>query len=264
MHTPEPSGPDAEPSSLFGRHQFLIIRLFSLTGLLPVGGYLCLHLLTNATILDSPQMFQEKVDQIHSLRSLLPVVEWVFIFLPILFHAGVGWLIVAGAVPNTNAYPYASNIRYTLQRGTGIVAFFFILLHLMHMHHYGSVFAWLGGGQFQPHEASSSAGQAIQAALLVQIVYAVGVVACVYHLANGIWTFGIRWGIWISPAAQRRASVACLGFGLLLGAAGLGSLVGMSRVDVDSAREFERRHHEAVKLLSGEELQQQSAATAGQ
>ena len=29
--------------------------------------------------------------------------------------------------------------------------------------------------------------------------YLVGVLCCVYHLANGLWTAGITWGLWISP-----------------------------------------------------------------
>ncbi len=46
--------------------------------------------------------------------------------------------------------------------------------------------------------------------------YLVGVMACVYHLANGLWTAGITWGLWISPTAQARASKVCtvLGAGL--------------------------------------------------
>ncbi len=33
-------------------------------------------------------------------------------------------------------------------------------------------------------------------------LYSVGVLSCVFHLANGIWTFGITWGLWITPEAQ--------------------------------------------------------------
>ena len=86
-------------SSFVSRHQFLIFRLFSLAGLVPVGGYLVVHLLTNATILNGPGAFQTQVDRIHSLGVILPLVEWTFIFIPILFHAVVGWLIISGAVP---------------------------------------------------------------------------------------------------------------------------------------------------------------------
>ena len=180
-------------------------RLFSLAGLMPIGGYLVIHLLTNATLLNGVPAFQMAVGQIHSLGFVLPAVEWIFIFLPLLFHAFVGWLIISGAVPNTSSYPYGSNIRYVLQRATGIMAFFFILYHVLEMHH-------LGFGRFDPEHAASSAAVAIDRAVWVQVVYAVGILACVYHLANGLWTWGITWGIWTSPAAQRRASYRRRGF----------------------------------------------------
>src|SRR6185295_20082630 len=92
--------------SFLERHQFLIFRLFSLCGLVPIGGYMCLHLLVNATVLDSPATFQKQVDSIHSLGLILPLVEWVFIFIPIGFHAVVGLIIISGGMPNTGSYPY--------------------------------------------------------------------------------------------------------------------------------------------------------------
>lgn len=254
METTSSVAPPApsEPSFL-ARHQFAIIRLFSLTGLLPIGGYLCVHLLTNATVINGAAAYQENVDRIHSLGKVLWAVEWLFIFLPLMFHAVVGWMIISGAVPNTNAYPYASNMRYTLQRGTGIVAFFFILFHLLHMHKViGSPVAWLGGAAFDPHHATSSAAAALQAALWLQIFYAVGILASVYHLANGLWTFGIRWGLWTSPAAQRRASYVSLAFGLALGAVGLSSLGAMADADIQEAKQVELRMEYARKITTGE------------
>ena len=231
-------------SSFVSRHQFLIFRLFSLAGLLPVGGYLVVHLLTNATILNGTAAFQTQVDRIHSLGRLLPLVEWTFIFIPLLFHAVVGWFIISGAVPNTSSYPYAGNIRYVLQRTTGIIAFFFILYHVLQLHH-------LGFGEFKPEHAASSAAQAIDRALWIQVVYAIGIVSCVFHFANGIWTAGITWGIWTSRAAQRRASYVVLIFGVLLGIVALSALTGMSRVDVPYARRVEDRMERAKKFIDG-------------
>ena len=59
-------------STFFARHQFLIYRLFSLAGVLPVGGYLVIHLLTNATVLNGAASFQTQVDRIHSLGVFCP------------------------------------------------------------------------------------------------------------------------------------------------------------------------------------------------
>jgi len=225
---------DSSPQSFLARHDFLIRRLHSLSGLVPVGGYMIVHLVVNASVLESPATFQKNVYSIHSAGSLLPWIEWAFIFLPILFHAIIGLVIIAGGMPNTVHYPYKENFRYTLQRATGILAFFFIAIHVFHMHGWFNHFdPWMknvvypfGGGQFKAFNAASTAGVALQGWGYVAI-YLIGVLSCVYHLANGIWTMGITWGVWTSPAAQARASAVCMAFGLLLAIVAVSALFGM-------------------------------------
>jgi len=236
-------------SSFFSRHQFLISRLFSLSGLIPVGAFLVVHLVTNASVLAGPGTFQSRVDLIHSLGPLLVPIEWAFIFLPMLFHATVGFAIIAGGLPNVSSYPYVGNVRYTLQRATGMIAFAFIIWHVIQLHWMG---APLGGGKFDPHHASSSAAVALQP-IGVAILYAIGILAAVFHLANGLWTMGITWGLWTSPAAMQRANWVSIVVGVLLGAAGLGALGGMRRVDVEQARVIEDRMDEMKRMLEGRE-----------
>ncbi len=235
--------------SFLSRNQFLFYRLFSLFGLIPVGAYLCVHLLTNATVVEGPAVFQGKVDTIHSLGSALPVIEWVFIFIPLIFHATMGMIIVSSGSFNTAAYPYVRNFRYTLQRATGMIAFVFILFHVLQLHHMGRVF---GGGLFDAEHATSSAAAAL-APMIVRVAYLIGVLSCVYHLANGIWTFGITWGIWTSKAAQARASWACLAFGLALGLVSLTALGGFGNVDQAQAKVVEDRLIKVKEITAGQE-----------
>ena len=219
------------------------------------------HLVVNASVLESPAAFQKNVYSIHSLGSLLPLVEWAFIFLPLLFHAIIGVVIVGGGMPNSNQYRYGPNYRYTLQRATGMIAFLFIVIHVFHMHGWLHADFWLekvarplGGAKFAPYNAASTAGAALQTTVLV-VLYLVGMLSCVYHLANGLWTMGITWGVWTSPAAQARASVVCTVFGILLGVVSLGALFGMRAVgqgeSLQEAIQIEDRlyHH---KVESGE------------
>ena len=215
------------------RHDFLLRRLHSLSGLIPVGAYMVVHLLTNATVLESPGKFQDNVYAIHSLGKLLPVVEWVFIFIPILFHAIFGFVIIASGKSNTSQYPRGSNVRYTLQRITGMIAFAFIAWHVFQMRGWIHDSWWmqnvtqpLGGAQFKPYNAASSAGRAMQG-LVVNGLYFVGITSCVFHLANGLWTMGITWGVWTTPRAQQRALKVCAVFGVLLLAVGLAAQYGM-------------------------------------
>ena len=246
----------ASPSFL-ARHEFLLRRLHSLCGIIPVGAYMCVHLLTNASVLNSSAIFQRLVYQIHSLEGALPVVEWAFIFLPLLFHAIFGVVIIRSGLPNSSTYKYTNNVRYTLQRATGMIAFAFIMWHVFHMHGWIHAEWWekiahgLGGAQFKPYNAASTAGAAMQSNIVVPVLYAIGVLSCVFHLANGIWTFGITWGILVSPASQRWANYACAGFGVALAFVGLSAIGGFYKVDLKEARQAEEKMYDA-KLASGE------------
>lgn len=215
------------------------------------------HLLTNASILNGVGAFQANVMTIHSLGAALPVVEWAFIFLPLIFHAVVGVWIALSGHPNTSTYRLAGNRRYSLQRWTGMIAFVFIFVHVFHLHGWFHTEFWLesvakplGMAQFKPYNAGSTLAIALQG-VVWPIFYAAGVISCVYHLANGIWTAGITWGIWVSPAAQKRATVACVVFGVLLGIVGLSALYGAKTVDPNEAKITEDRmyHH---KVDTGE------------
>jgi succinate dehydrogenase / fumarate reductase cytochrome b subunit len=249
-----------DPSeSFFARHQFLIYRLFSLAGLMPVGAFLVVHLLTNASVLAGPGVFQSRVDMIHSLGPLLVPIEWAFIFLPMLFHAVVGFVIIANGMPNVGSYAYVGNVRYTLQRATGMIAFVFIIWHITQLHWLGTPF---GGGRFDPHHATSSAAVVLRP-LLITILYAVGILSTVFHFSNGLWTLGITWGLWTSPAAMRRANLISIMLGVLLGGAGLGALGGMRRVDVEQARAIENRMEDVKRMLEGGEAPLQGDPSHG-
>jgi succinate dehydrogenase / fumarate reductase cytochrome b subunit len=222
-------------SPTFGRQEFLIRRLHSLTGLFPVGAFLVIHLATNASILDGGDTYQARVDQIHAVGpSTLLMVEWIFIFLPILFHALIGILIVARGKRNVIEYPYSGNVRYTLQRWTGVIAFFFIFWHVFQTRGWIQNPWWvehvtrpLGGGLFDPKQAAISSADAVRSSTIATAGYLIGVLASVYHLFNGVWTAGITWGVWTSPRSQRWALISCAGLGIIFAALSVVTLVEM-------------------------------------
>jgi len=244
-------------NDFFTKHEFLIRRLHSLTGLIPVGAYMVVHLLVNASLLNGPATFQKNVYQIHSLGKLLPLVEWSFIFLPIIFHAVIGVWIVYTGKSNTSVYQYSANWRYRLQRISGMVAFAFIFFHVLHLHGWFHAEWWmkglaepLGMAQFRPYNAASSLAAAMSG-LIWPVFYFIGIVSCVYHLANGIWTMGITWGVWITPKAQQTASKVCAAGGAMLLLVGLSSLGAVLTTNVESAREIEQEMYE-YRVKSGD------------
>jgi len=240
-------------STFLSRHEFIIRRLHSLSGLIPVGAYMVIHLLTNASVVESPATFQKAVYQIHGLPALV-LIEWLFIFIPILFHAIIGVVIIKGGLPNNSSYPYGANWRYTLQRATGMIAFVFILIHVLHMHGLIHTDWWMetvrswGGGRFKPYNAASTMHDALQG-LVMPVIYAVGVLSCVFHFANGVWTMGITWGVWTTPTSQRRSGKVCAALGIALAIVGLSALWGARTLDRDEAIRVEDelyRQHEKI------------------
>lgn len=234
----------------FTRYEFLIRRLHSLTGLVPVGAYMTVHLLVNASILNGPAAFQGNVNGIHALGPALPLIEWSFIFLPIIFHALIGVWIIRTGKSNTSQYRYVNNWRYSLQRVSGMIAIVFIFFHVFHLHGWFHTDWWLskvqpwGMAQFRPYNAASTLAGAFSG-FLWPVFYVIGIVASVFHFANGVWTMGITWGVWTSPRAQRDASYVCAagGIGLLL--VGLSALLGVKNVDAQEAKAIEDAMYKA-------------------
>ena len=215
-----------------------------------------IHLMTNASIFVSDAAFQKNVHMIHSLGSLLPFIEWGFIFLPIIFHAAFGFVIMAGGTVNTSSYNNSSNFRYALQRATGVVAFLFIFLHVFHLHGWFHFESWLavakpaGGAQFRPYNASSSLFLAMKG-FVIPALYLIGLAGCVFHLANGIWTMGITWGVWTSEKGQTRAGWVCTILGIGLMVIGSTALVGVKKVNLKEALSNESNAID-VRLETGE------------
>jgi succinate dehydrogenase / fumarate reductase, cytochrome b subunit len=250
--------PDASTSpgqAFFLKHEFLIRRLHSLLGIVPLGLYMVVHLTTNASLLNGSETFQKAVYMIHTPGKLLPLIEWGAIFLPLIFHAVIGVWIAKTARLNSDKYSFTSNKRYTWQRYTGFIALVYLFCHILHLHGWAHFEWWqailhkVGLGQFLPYRASSTLATAMQG-YLWPAFYLVGMLACVYHLANGLWTAGITWGIWISAAAQQRASKVCVVLGLLLAVIGVSAwwaAVAPGEEEIAEFKKNEVRQYEAAR-----------------
>lgn len=223
--------PDFAVHDLGGRYTFLLRRLHSLTGIV-FGGYLIVHLIVNATLVEgvrsgNSSVYQIQVDKIHSL-PFLPLVEWTLIYLPILYHAIYGMWIIATGQPNVGRYGYAKNWFYLLQRISALLLVLFIIFHVLGMK---GVFGGEVGQAltFVPVGfATESAARHVNAAWWVwSIVYPVGILAAAFHTANGFWTAAISWGLTVSKAAIRRWGALCAVLGIFMFACGMTALVSL-------------------------------------
>ncbi|MCG8404971.1 MAG: hypothetical protein MI923_07225 [Phycisphaerales bacterium] len=203
------------------RHRFLLRKLHSLSGIVPIGVFLFEHLLTNSMAFQGADKFNDAVHGIHDLPYLF-ALEFFGIFLPLAFHALYGIKIAMTAEPNVRAYPYMDNRRYFFQRLTGYIAFLFLIVHLLKFR-----FAhWIGWGpEFigsdDPFEITRRGltewepwGIAVPA-FVTMTFYVIGLWAACYHFANGIWSFCISWGITVGEKAQKRVGMAAAAIGIL-------------------------------------------------
>lgn len=191
------------------RRSYLMRKLHSLSGVVPVGAFMVFHLWENARALGGREQFDAAVGEINHM-PYLPFLEWGLILLPLLFHAGYGVRIALEGKPNVGRYPYSRNWMYTLQRTTGLLAFAFIGFHLYE--YWGQKLAGkVTYDSFYPllcQNMSSTIGPVP----VVALIYVVGIAACVFHFANGLSGFCFSWGIVVSRRAQRTAATA---FGLV-------------------------------------------------
>jgi len=243
--------------SFLDRHDFLLRRLHSLTGVMPIGVFLMVHLTTNSSIVwgliaggahgeghAGVRTFQHEVNFIHSLPFLI-LIEVFGLWLPIAFHSVLGLYYATTGRGNTGRYRYQSNWRYSLQRISGYVGVVFIFYHVATLR-WGWTFLVPGGARWSAEYASSTLAMALRGGeamtamgLVVSIFYMAGVSLLVFHLANGLWTAAITWGLTISAAAQRRWGYVCAGLGAALMAAAWASVIGFATLDPAEARAVE-------------------------
>jgi succinate dehydrogenase / fumarate reductase cytochrome b subunit len=196
---------------------FVLRRLHSLSGIVPVGAFLFEHILiSNSTAISGPDAYARQVSFLANL-PLVFFLELFGIWLPILFHALYGFYIWYRGDGNTIAYPWSGNRMYTAQRWTGGIAFAYIVWHVCTMRFLGvdlHAHPDLSFGKVQ--------GEVLHTGLF--LFYVVGLVAASWHFAYGIWLFSAKWGIVSGDKAQNRLLRVCLVLFLVLCGAGFASL----------------------------------------
>ncbi|EON71466.1 succinate dehydrogenase cytochrome b558 subunit [Lysinibacillus sphaericus] len=177
--------------------EFLWRRLHSLLGVIPVGLFLAFHLSLNFTAVGGEEAYNDATGAMELVpHSLLLLMEWVIIYIPLMFHAFYGVFIAFTATPNTGRFSTYRNWMFSLQRFTGVFLVIFIAWHI-----------------FQTR-IQKALGAHVEYDMMADIVanpfmlgfYIVGILSATFHLSNGLWAFLVSWGITQSPQAQKIAT----------------------------------------------------------
>jgi len=183
---------------------------------MPVGLFLVFHLSLNFTAIGGEEAYNNATGMMELVPHwLLLVMEWVIIYIPLMFHAFYGVYIAFTATHNTKRFSTFRNWMFALQRFTGIFLVIFIAWHI-----------------FQTR-VQKALGAEVDFNMMAEIVdnplmlafYIVGIVSATFHLANGLWSFCVSWGITQSKKSQQIFTYVSLLVFVILSIMGVAAIV---------------------------------------
>ncbi|KXH87270.1 succinate dehydrogenase cytochrome b558 subunit [Sporosarcina sp. HYO08] len=192
---------------------FYLRRLHSLLGIIPVGLFVAQHLVINHFATRGPEAFNNASNFMGNLPFVL-FLEWFIIYIPLMFHAFYGLYIAFTAQNNVQRYGTFRNWMFFLQRLTGIFLVIFIAWHVYETR----IQKALGADVDFDMMAN------ILSNPFMLVFYIAGVLAATFHLANGLWSFCVTWGITQSPRSQTIVTYVTIGAFLVLSVIGVRAL----------------------------------------
>lgn len=203
------------------RREFVLRRVMSLCGVVPLGVFVVAHLVAMTQALRGPEAFS---DALASLTPTRMTIEAVLIGLPLLVHAAIGLALTTRTRANVSSYPYSGNLAWLLQRITGVIVLLFVIGHLWQTRVKlvigQSATADLHGELVASLSSTGAFGFPLHAA-----AYLLGIAATVYHLGNGVVGFCASFGLVQSLRSLGRLRLVCALFGAVLFALGATTLI---------------------------------------
>lgn len=194
------------------RNDFLLRRLHTLAGVIPVGLFLLEHLFTNAMATSGAASYNNAVATIQSI-PFLHFIEFFFIFLPLIYHGVFGMYAAFTSGYNAGQYSWGRNLMFVFQRITGVITFVFIVFHLWTTRFSGKAATF----------------DMVHAMLVNNPAYfwfmIIGVVGATFHFANGLWSFCIHWGITVGARAQKITAYVTMVLFVVLAGVGVSALI---------------------------------------
>ncbi len=166
----------------------MLRRLFSLTGVVPLGAFLVVHVVVNARAVRGGQAFAQSADALARIPAL-PVIELLFVLLPLVLHAAFGLWLVASRQPLTEPSPYPPAVAAAM-RVTGLVALAFLAMHLPELRFRGLLRSPTGGElatRLAEDLSSTWHGLPWRGA-----AYLIGSACVMFHFGAGFWGYFAR------------------------------------------------------------------------
>ncbi len=190
---------------------FLQARLASFLAVAPLGVWTFFHLWNNLAAFNGAEAWESSVSGYSS--PFAQMFTGVLVLVPLAIHTVWGIGRIFTSQPNNTRYRAYGNLKYLLQRVAALGVLLFLGAHL-----------WLA--MIHPRlttgrgEAFADIAHEMRFNPPTLIVYVLGTLGVAYHLANGLQTVAMGWGLVSSKAALKRLEwVVIAVFLLLLGMA---------------------------------------------
>ncbi|ADU31399.1 succinate dehydrogenase cytochrome b558 subunit [Evansella cellulosilytica] len=194
--------------------EFFYRKLHSLLGVVPLGAFLVVHFLVNYQAVQGPEVYNQAAGMMERLPFLL-VLEFGLIYIPIIFHGIYGLYIAFQAKHNTSTYSYFRNWMFRLQRITGVITIIFVAWHI-----YDTRIQKALGAEVNYDMVAN-----IVASPIALVLYIISIVAASFHLANGLWSFAVTWGITVSPRSQQIATYVTMAIFVVMSYIGIRAIL---------------------------------------
>lgn len=202
------------------RSNFISERLGAALAIVPLGVWTINHLWNNLAAFEGGPAWQTAVTEYP--HPLAEGITLAIVLLPLVWHTlwGLGRMFQTRA--NYPRYSYFANLKFMLQRiaGLGLLAFLGAHLWLAFLH------PRLVEGHVEPF---ADIAHEMHFHTPTLIVYLLGVLAIAYHLANGLQTALMTWGVVDSKVALRKWELFAWGIFLLMLAMGWGAVFALYR-----------------------------------
>jgi len=194
---------------------FLRSRISSLLAFMPLSVWTVMHLWNNLAAFQGAAAWQTSVTEYS--HPLAHFATLVIVLLPLVLHTIWGLTRLVTSRPNNVRYGFFSNLRYVMQRLSALGVLAFLGAHV-----------WLA--MLQPRFVQGHAEYFADIAHEMHhhtptlIVYVLGTLGVTYHLANGVSTLAMGWGVMSSRRALKKLEIACIGLFLVLLATAWGAI----------------------------------------
>jgi succinate dehydrogenase / fumarate reductase cytochrome b subunit len=193
----------ADTANTSQRSSFIRTRLGSALAVVPLGVWTVLHLWNNLSAFRGAREWESAVTRYE--HAWAELVAGFIVLTPLLIHTiwGIGRLRTSRV--NVPSYGYFANWKFLLQRLAALGVLAFLGAHI-----------WLA--MLQPRlveghpETFAAISREMHHHTPTLVVYLLGTLGVAYHLANGLHTFAMGWGI----VSSRRALKQLEGLALLL------------------------------------------------